>query len=142
MINFSNLLSKFPSIPNPCSDGFKNQCAIRMCIALAGVDPTFLNSFPGNRCSHGHARSASRLANYLRSRLGEPIIKTSRSQIGSGRGINEGQGIIFYLREPNMNHIDLWTTRMSLPRYGPGNVRTMSWTTIDAREYWFWPLLP
>ncbi len=92
---------------------------------------------------HPRARpDARRLAQYLKSQLGDPIVKTSRGQVGSGRGTDDGQGIIFYLREPDMNHIDLWTTRICLPRYGPGNFQTMSWTAIDAREYWFWPLPP
>lgn len=143
MLTFSNLLRHFPRIPNPCTDQLMvNQCAIRMSIALMGASPTVLTPFEGNRCSHGHARSARALARFLRVHLGEPVIKLVRGQVARSQEINEGQGILFYLREPLMNHIDLWTTRMCLPRYGEGNAQTMSWTALDAKEYWFWPMPP
>ena len=74
MITFTDLVRNFPTVANPCSGGYTNQCAIRMSIALAGADPDFLSLFRGNRCAHGHARSAQRLANYLRERLGAPEV--------------------------------------------------------------------
>lgn len=139
MITFNQLLRYYPTVTQPCDDrwgstlAYSNQCAIRMSIALLGCDPHFLDAFNGNRCSHRHARGARALARYLRDHLAEPSIYTSRSQA-------RGQGIIFYLREPKMNHIDIWTTIMTLPRIGPGNAQTMTWTATDASEYWFWPL--
>jgi len=73
------------------------------------------------------------LARFLAGRLGTP-------QHPSHRGRIEGQGILFYDRGTLMPHIDLWTTRTCLPRYGRGNANTMSWTTLDAIELSFWPL--
>jgi hypothetical protein len=106
-----------------------------MSIALEGAEPGFLGAFAGNKCIHGHARGAKALARYLTARLGTPERPAHRSSI-------QGQGILFYDRT-ELDHIDLWTTLQCLPRYGPGNPSTMSWTTVDANdanELWFWPL--
>jgi hypothetical protein len=138
MITFSQLVQHFPHEAHPCKTAggqprYENQCAIRMSIALLGADPTFLAGFPGNVCPHGHARGAPALAHFLERNL-------SRSERPPQRHSIRGQGILFYLRPGATPHIDLWTTNMCLPRWDPGHDNTMSWTTLDATELWFWPL--
>ena len=98
-ITLQGLLQNFPRVLGPCTDGFTDQCAIRLSIALESADPRFLAEYPcweGARCSHGHARSASRLAQYLAVRLGRPRRPRSRDAI-------RGKGIIYYHRSPAGN---------------------------------------
>jgi hypothetical protein len=139
MILFSQLVQNFPHEAHPCRTAagqsrYANQCAIRMSIALLGVDPTFLAGFRGNVCPHGHVRGAPALARYLDVWLARSEHPTHRQDI-------QGQGILFYQRpEHAMPHIDLWTTNMCLPRWDPGVDNTMGWTTLDATELSFWRL--
>lgn len=141
MILFSQLVQNFPHEARPCktADGqprYEHQCAIRMSIALLGVDPTFLDGFRRNVCPHGHVRGAPALAHYLDDKLGG-------SERPSQRGNIQGQGILFYKMPAGATpHIDLWTTNMCLPRWDPGVDNTMSWTTLQATELWFWPFPP
>jgi hypothetical protein len=155
MLTFQTLLKYFPHTLHPCRDGFTDQCAIRLSIALECVEPQFFDGYPiwpGARCSHGHARSASRLAHYLERKLGVSQKPKSRSTI-------QGNGILYYSRHPATNHIDLWASNLCLSnlvlttdpqrrqewqnmtRRNQGNwLRTMSWTSGTHNELWFWPL--
>ncbi len=137
MILFNELMKHFPVDQFPCRTSreqprYENQCAIRLSVALVGVDPHFLDDYPGNKCPHGHARGARGLARYLLQKLGEPKRPNSRNDIA-------GQGILFY-RRAEINHIDVWSSWVCLPRYGHGDCRTMSSTYADALDLWFWPL--
>lgn len=141
MILFNQLVQNFPHEAHPCRTAarqprYEHQCAIRMSIALLGVDPTFLVGFRGNVCPHGHARGAPALAHYLEIWLARSERPTHRQDI-------QGQGILFYqMPEHDTPHIDLWTTNMCLPRWDPGVDNTMGWTTLAATELWFWRLPP
>jgi len=74
---FMKLWKSYPDEASPCDDGkWPNQCAIRMSIALNGegtikVDET---TYSDPRCSHGHARGAESLANFLWKRIGGPSV--------------------------------------------------------------------
>ncbi|MCA9655298.1 MAG: hypothetical protein KC501_35620 [Myxococcales bacterium] len=109
-ISFDRLLASYPTDLHPCSDGWDNQCAIRMSIALVGAGFSF-DDYGDPLCSHNHARGAESLANHLWTRLARPRIYTDG---GSAKGAISGkQGIVFFkdiagFRNGTGDHIDLW----------------------------------
>lgn len=135
-IKFSVLWDNY-STGEPCRDrktgkipdGFSNQCAIRLGLALAMSGVSFA-SFRGKRCpcaphESGMAASASELAEWLGPKT---VPGCSEAEPYTGRTVFEGvrdrTGIIFlggYWHRPNDresarsgNHIDLWNgVRMS-----------------------------
>lgn len=127
----------FPPDRSPCSDGYTNQCAIRMSIALekCGVD---LSRYPGNTCSHGHARGAQGLANYLKRIWGQPTWKYVRHRDRANDLLQPHRGVIFFKNcftrsgEAGRygDHIDVWYL---------GRAQTyQNFTGSD--EVWFWRL--
>jgi len=56
-----------PSNRTPCNGPWGNQCAIRMSICLNAEKSIQINSttYSEPKCSHGHARGAESLANWL-----------------------------------------------------------------------------
>ena len=72
-ISFAELSASYPTTQFPCGDGWENQCAIRMSIALEGAGFS-LADYSDPKCSHGHARGAESLANYLWRSLARPLL--------------------------------------------------------------------
>lgn len=127
----------FPPDRSPCSDGYTNQCAIRMSIALekCGVD---LARYPGNKCTHGHARGAQGLASYLKRIWGQPTWTYRRNRDRAASLLQAHNGLIFFkncftrsgesTREGD--HIDVWFF---------GKAQTYEDFT-GSDEVWFWKL--
>ncbi len=107
-INFAELSNNYPTEQHPCGDGWGNQCAIRMSIALEGAGFS-LSGYSDPLCSHGHARGAESLANHLWRQLGRPLILTSnaKSSLSSKRGIVFFKDIAGF-RNGSGDHIDCW----------------------------------
>jgi len=107
-IQFSELVSNYPSDRSPCSGPWNNQCAIRTSIALEGAGFSF-SDYRDPQCAHGHARGAESLANHLWHKLGAPrIYKT-----GAKAALASKQGIVLFkdiagFRNGIGDHIDLW----------------------------------
>lgn len=110
MITFDQLVANYPDDRFPCGDGWANQCALRMSVALEGAGFSFAD-YGDPTCSHGHARGAESLANHLWRTWGRPRIYTTPS---SAKGALAGkQGVIFFkdiagFRNGSGDHIDLW----------------------------------
>ncbi|RON18736.1 type VI secretion system amidase effector protein Tae4 [Pseudomonas frederiksbergensis] len=144
--SFINLWNSYPPYPSatPACDGpWINQCAIRMSIALCGERTLPVNSSTYTldpRCSHGHARGAESLANWLwkRQQIGPPKIYTNSV---ADRTVLMGKtGIIFFkdcyeqssdtAGRPTGDHIDLWNRGLTKS----GDLFSRS------RAIWFWEL--
>jgi hypothetical protein len=109
-IHFAELSAAYPSTQHPCGDGWENQCAIRMSIALEGAGFSLAN-YSDPKCSHGHARGAESLANHLWRTLGRPQVFASPS--GAKSSLLSKRGIIFFkdiagFRNGTGDHIDCW----------------------------------
>jgi hypothetical protein len=109
-IQFAELSSHYPTTQFPCGDGWENQCAIRMSIALEGAGLS-LQEYADPKCSHGHARGAESLANHLWKALGRPQIFANPS--GAKASLLSKRGIIFFkdiagFRNGTGDHIDCW----------------------------------
>lgn len=109
-VSFAELKSSYPDSRTPCPDGWANQCAIRMSLALEGAGFSF-NGYSDPLCSHGHARGAESLANHLWRSWGRPKIYSNPS--GAKGALSAKQGIIFFkdisgFRNGSGDHIDLW----------------------------------
>lgn len=109
-IQFAELSTHYPSEQYPCADGWDNQCAIRMSIALEGAGLS-LADYHAHTCSHGHARGAEALASYLRNRLGRPQVFANPSSAKAS--LRSRRGIIFFkditdFHNGTGDHIDLW----------------------------------
>lgn len=115
---FQNLWNNYPADREPCADSnrkgellWKNQCAIRVSIALIGSGFQLTN-YSDPKCSHGHARGAESLANYLWRQVGEP--KRANNSTDARRLVSQGMpGIVFFrnldgFRGGEGDHIDLW----------------------------------
>ncbi|MDC0671942.1 type VI secretion system amidase effector protein Tae4 [Nannocystis radixulma] len=105
-LSFDDLNNNYPT-GSPCDEGWPNQCAIRVSIALekSGFP---LNDYTDPPCKHGHARGAESLAKHLWRKLGRPTIATHASA-----GSFTTRGIIFFkdikgFRNGVGDHIDLW----------------------------------
>jgi hypothetical protein len=129
---FKTLLDKYPDESAPCDQGWDNQCAIRVSIAL--VDAGFhLTGYTDPLCKHGHARGAESLANYLWKQLRAPVI---RKDAGKAKGlVKDKTGIVFFrnitgFRGGLGDHIDLWDRSA-----------TMTGQYFDVcAETWFWQI--
>ena len=136
---FIHLASSYPSEQSPCDQGWGNQCAIRMSLALNGEGVVRINpkTYSEPKCRHGHARGAESLANWLWRQLFRPQIFTSGATAKS-RLANK-QGIIFFKNcftragqaRRLGDHIDLWDK---------GTTRGFSDRDNDAAQVWFWDL--
>ncbi len=126
-----------PNCTDKKADGslaFKNQCAIRMSIALqkSGVD---FNSYTDPKCSHGHARGARSLANWLwKKHLCAPK-KHKGKEARNIQSLLKGKAGILYFHnlsgQINNDHIDLFYNNGTQANY------SNLWT---AEEYWFFEL--
>jgi|WetSurMetagenome_2_1015567.scaffolds.fasta_scaffold634868_2 hypothetical protein len=143
---FSLLRDRYPTDRYPCLNAggqpaWPNQCAIRMSVALVGAGVS-LESFGGGKCSHGHARLAQQLADWLRHGLAEPRIVSSTGEAALRQEIAQQQGIIFFqdcFARPGEeslqgDHIDVWDRGV--------RIRTFCWFPPRGRssQVWFWQL--
>lgn len=137
--NFTNLWSSYPTERSPCTGPWSNQCAIRLSIALNGEGTLRVNrdTYSEPKCSHGHARGAESLANWLYRRIGPP--RTWTSGADAKAALAGSRGIIFFkdcfTREGELtargDHIDLWRD---------GVTKTFSDPENNAKQVWFWGL--
>jgi len=129
---FSTLRDNYPCDLSPCSDGYTNQCALRMSVALDKSGFSF-GDYTDPLCSHGHARGAESLANHLWRTWGRPRVFTRASS--AKRSLSSASGIVFFkditgFRNGMGDHIDLWT-----------GFRTMTGEYFDScRQVWFFGL--
>ena len=127
---FQSLWNNYPTTLAPCNNGWDNQCAIRLSIALqkSGLS---LAGYGDPTCGHGNARGAESLANFLWINIGAAFKYTNPNQnVVTGRS-----GIIFFkdlagFRGGNGDHIDLWNV---------SKTKTGAYFQ-SCREVWFWPL--
>jgi len=85
-----------PNNKSPCNGPWRNQCAIRMSICLNAEKSIQINSttYSEPKCSHGHARGAESLANWLwKHHLRRPKIYLDGKQ--AKQDIKNKTGIIF-----------------------------------------------
>lgn len=136
---FVPLWSGYPTVSSPCDQGYANQCAIRLSIALnaQGTLRVGTGSYSEPKCRHGHARGAQSLAYWLVSRLGRPQIFTN---VAAGkRTLTTSQGIIFFKdcftrageTTQSGDHIDLWLRGLTKTFDDPAN---------RSAQVWFWEL--
>ena len=129
MPRYATLETNYPDNPAPCDGGWANQCAIRLSIAL--VSSGFaLTAYPDPLCSHGHARGAESLANYLWRQVGRPQVHPGRRARTAVQG---RPGIVFFrniigFRGGVGDHIDLWDGAETM---------TGEYFT-ESTETWFW----
>ena len=134
-ITFGCLWQHHPYPQNPCSPNFRNQCAIRMGVALKACGER-VETYPAVKCwfDHGkkHILRAQELANVLKSRLWEPEIYTRdmESSITGRTGIVFIQN--FYGPGNTGDHIDVWDGR----QMKGGSTAYFR----DAQAIWFWPI--
>jgi hypothetical protein len=127
---FKSLLDNYPEDSEPCNQGWDNQCAIRVSIALVGAGFP-LTAYTDPLCKHGHARGAESLANYLWKQVRPPTISKDPSK-GKAR-TKAKTGIILFrnitgFRGGRGDHIDLWDKNA-----------TMTGEYFDvSTETWFW----
>lgn len=149
--NFSRLWNSYPSNQTPCDDQkpdgtlrWTNQCAIRMSTTLNAEGTIKVNrgTYSEPKCSHGHARGAESLANWLwKHHLGRPTIyssaATAKSQLATKKGIIFFKDCFTRTGETAQrgDHIDLWdgTRAAKTKTYNdPGN---------RSKQVWFWELI-
>lgn len=110
-LDYSKLSACYPGVDQPSKDGYANQCAIRLSLAMqcAGWD---FSDYDEPKTSEGWARGAQSLAWYLWRRIGLP--RRHRGNDASIRGrLASMRGIIFFrdirgFRNGTGDHIDLW----------------------------------
>jgi hypothetical protein len=130
--NFSLLWTAYPSDRSPCDQGWANQCAIRLSVALEGAGAK-LAGYTEPRCKHGHARGAESLAQYLVKHYGMPVIKKNA---GDARvAVANKTGIVFFkdiagFRGGIGDHIDLWKNDVTKTGEYFGS----------CKQTWFWSL--
>lgn len=130
-----------PSNRTPCNGPWGNQCAIRMSICLNAEKSIQINSttYSEPKCSHGHARGAESLANWLwKNHLRRPKIyldgKTAKTDIKDKTGIIFFKDCFTRSGETRAvgDHIDLWNKEKETATYNdPRNA---------AQQIWFWEL--
>lgn len=137
---FILLWGSYPTVSDPCEQGWTNQCAIRMSIAL-NTERTITvsaSSYSEPRCQHGHARGAQSLATWLWSRhLGRPRIFSDTA--AAKHTLGSEQGIVFFKdcftragqSTRSGDHIDLWLRGLTKTYDDPGN---------HSAQLWFWEL--
>lgn len=138
--SFVNLWSNYPTESAPCDGPWDNQCAIRMSITLNAEGSITVDSgtYTEPKCSHGHARGAESLANWLwRNHLKRPKIYTDG---GAAKiDIASKKGIIFFKdcfqrsgeTTRRGDHIDLWNAGLTKTYNDPSNL---------SAQVWFWEL--
>lgn len=138
---FLDLWNNYPSNRLPCDGSWTNQCAIRMSICLNDEGTITVSSatYSEPKCSHGHARGAESLANWLwKHHLGRPSIYTDPA---SGKNAIKGKnGVIFFkdcFTRPGEtrsrgDHIDLWKSSVTKTFGDPQN---------NSAQLWFWELV-
>lgn len=138
--SFVNLWSNYPTESSPCDGGWGNQCAIRMSITINAEASIQIDSgtYSEPKCSHGHARGAESLANWLwKKHLGRPTIYTNPAD---GKTlIASKKGILFFkdcfIRDGETrrsgDHIDLWNAGITKTYNDPAN---------NSAQLWFWEL--
>jgi hypothetical protein len=138
--SFINLWSNYPTVASPCDGPWDNQCAIRMSITLNAELTIKVNgrTYSEPKCSHGHARGAESLANWLWERhLGRPTIYNTGARAKTALGTQTG--IIFFRNcftragstVRSGDHIDLWNRGLTKTYSDPAN---------KAQQVWFWEL--
>lgn len=138
---FVNLWNNYPTEQSPCDGPWDNQCAIRMSLTLIGEGTLPVNSgtYTEPKCSHGHARGAESLANWLwaKKRLGRPTIYTNpaagKITIASKKGILFFKDCFIRAGETTRrgDHIDLWNAGITKTYNDPSN---------NSAQLWFWEL--
>jgi hypothetical protein len=138
-----SFLNLWASYPDPevrhCSDGLANECAIRMSLTLNAEKTLAVSkgSYSEPKCSHGHARGAESLANWLYRKIGPPKVYNDPAK--AKLLLAEKKGIIFFkdcfvrageTRQVG-DHIDLWHTGFTKSYSDPQN---------KAKQIWFWEL--
>jgi len=141
-VNSSALWANHPYPKKPCDSAtFKNQCAIRMGVALekSGVDTnSFDTMFPNRRCYPGfkhspkHILAAQQLADWIKSK--ETIFgKVKVHKNVTNLDFTGKKGIVFIKNGwGNTDHIDVWngtTMKGGFPNY-----------FSLGEEVWFWEL--
>jgi hypothetical protein len=137
--SYQTLENNYPDTNKPCDQTdrngdvvWKNQCAIRVSIALIGAGCP-LDGYSEPTCKHGHARGAESLATYLWRNLSKP--KIYRSGDTAKAELASKQGIIFFkdiagFRGGIGDHIDLWD-----------GTKTMTGEYFSSmQQVWFWKL--
>jgi hypothetical protein len=123
---------------NPCNGPWKNQCSIRMSITLIKCGLSF-KGYTEPKCSHGHARGAESLANWLWGKhLRAPKQFTDGAK--AKEYAKDQTGIIFFKdcftrsgeSSADGDHIDLWNKGSTQTYDDPSNV---------SKQVWFWQLL-
>jgi len=128
--SFSLLWTVYPSVPAPCEEGYENQCAIRLSLALR-ASGFQLSGYTDPMCKHGDARGAESLGTYLWHRVGRPSITR-----GSGAfhdSVRGRTGIALFkdiagFRGGFGDHIDLWDRTRT---------KSMEYSSA-ASQVWFW----
>ena len=139
--SFINLWNGYPKENDPCDGSWNNQCAIRMSIALNAEMSIKVNksTYSEPKCSHGHARGAESLANWLwKYHLKRPNRYTDGAQCKLT--LQSKNGIIFFkdcfTRAGDTkrlgDHIDLWNKGLTKGYNDPAN---------KASQIWFWELV-
>jgi len=130
-----------------------NTCALRLSYALNQLVPGFLREArrydpEAGRGDRLHRtpeglelyRGARGLARHLRDHSGWAWRRLQHvgNPPATTRGLQEGQGIVYWERPRGTRHIDLWdTAATALPVAG----RTMLWIPRDGvTEVWYWEL--
>jgi hypothetical protein len=125
---FQLLWHHYPKVSNPCNQGYVNQCAIRLSIALekAGFK---LTGYKHPVCKHGHARGADGLASYIWYNMKRPKLINKQTLIAAKSGIVFFENVTGF-RNSRGDHIDLWKK---------GTTKTGDY--FDAcQKVWFWEL--
>lgn len=137
---FNLMTAAYPYPPDrsPCSDGYPNQCAIRMSIALEDGPDIRLTNYTEPKCSHGHARGARSLAYWLMNRFGRPLgINEDPGEVK--KAIQNYLGIVFFRncfeRQDGSrgDHMDLWSASRGTRTFGDPQNR--------SDQVWFWRAL-
>lgn len=129
--SFERLWTSYPTVRSPCDQGYENQCALRVSIALIGAGFA-LSDYDEPRCRHGHARGAESLAQHLWQVVGRPDVGSGRQ--ARTRVLNR-RGIVFFrniegFRQGQGDHIDLWDGAAT---------KTGEYFSV-SQEVWFWPV--
>jgi len=138
--NFLTLWDNYPDHNvKQCGDGWANECAIRLSLTLnaEGTLTVSKNTYTEPKCSHGHARGAESLANWLYKKIGRPKIYTDSAKAKAD--LVGKTGIIFFKdcftrtgeKTQVGDHIDVWKWGIAKSYDDPGN---------RAKQVWFWEL--
>jgi hypothetical protein len=136
---FLLLWINYPETGAPCGDGYENQCAIRLSLTLNAEHTLEVNrhTYSEPKCSHGHARGAESLANWLYRKIGRPHIYEDPA--AAKTALLSKTGIIFFKdcftrsgeTTRRGDHIDLWNKGLFKTYDDPGNL---------SAQIWFWEL--